>query len=267
MLAWLKTEFVESINVKEPVVKTDAFGNVFTITTETFQNPLLGYLLIKYDSLGNKLWERKYEGGIWEHLWQGFTIDKAGNAYVSINYGGGLPGFPDDAIITKYSPDGEVLWELNYGLNFTPKNTAAYMYADTTGLLYLFGYTYEPNYPDNLLFTACLQQSDGAELWRTEYPGQFFAQNMRLLEDRLEVFATQYLPEGRFNFIQQVDLQGQVIQSFSKPDMAFYPADFNHITSDGSIIYGNRGWGYNITKVDARGDTVWYYSLPRANAF
>lgn len=265
MLAWLNSEFVKSINIKEPVVKVDAFGNVFAITVETYQNPFIGFLLVKYDSLGNKLWERKYEGGIWDHLWQGFTLDKDGNAYVSINYGGGLPGFLDDAIILKYSPSGDLIWELNYGTNFIPDNTVSLMVADSAGLLYLFGHTYDIEIPGNILFTACLQQSDGAEQWRTEYPGEFWPQAMRVFDDRLEIFATQYLIEGNHNFIQEYDLQGNILQTNAKPDPAYYQADFNHIMSDGSIVYGNRGFLYSATKVNVQGDTLWHYHLPNYN--
>lgn len=262
VLAWLRSEFVETISLREPEVEVDASGNVLTITNETWQNPFIGFLLVKYDSLGNKLWERRYEGGIWDHTWQGFTLDQEGNAYVSINYGGGLPGYLDDAILLKYAPNGDLLWELNYGQNFVPDNTVAKMHADTGGLLYLFGMTYQPGNPDNVLFTACLNQADGSEIWRTEYPGQFWCQSMRLLADRIEVFATQYQPNGRYNLIQQVDLQGNIIQTHAKPDLAYYQTDFNHIMADGSIIYGNRGFLYSATRVDAQGDTLWHYHLP-----
>ena len=72
------------------------------------------YTTIKYDSLGNELWNMRYDGPANQmDVANAMTIDSDGNVYVTgESSAGGSSG--DDFLTIKYSTDGEELWISRY---------------------------------------------------------------------------------------------------------------------------------------------------------
>ena len=73
------------------------------------------FVVLKYNSQGSLLWERRYDGGlgIINAHEPTLAIDHGGNAYVT---GSGRRVGPGDYeyVTLKYSPDGALLWERRY---------------------------------------------------------------------------------------------------------------------------------------------------------
>ena len=114
---------------------TDGNGNVY-VTGDSG-----GYVTVKYDSSGNKLWAKRLQ---WEkNLWNpSLTVDSNGNIYLT----GQTQWFESqephlntyDVVLAKYDPSGNLLWFKTYdnGGNETGQDVAV----DANGDIYLTGW-------------------------------------------------------------------------------------------------------------------------------
>ncbi len=181
-------------------VTTDNNGNVYLsggamqdtgIASGGFQNNYAGAedaCLIKFDSIGNRIWGTYYGGPSLERSYSTAT-DIFGNVYLSgltrsssgIAYNGiqnSISGI-DDAFLVKFDSDGNRLWATYYG---GPDYDYGYSVAtDIFGNVYLGGKTYS----SSLISLGGFQNtysgggdaflvkfdSDGNRLWATYYGG------------------------------------------------------------------------------------------------
>ncbi len=261
---WQSVEYVKNINNKGPRIKCDGLGNVYMITTQFDENPFLGFTLVKYDSLGNQLWQRNHPIELAGHIYGDFVVDSLGYTYVSLLFNELFPGAGSDTKMLKYSPDGEKLWEnAGYGNGHIGKNYIFYLSRDSMGRLFALGSNNnQESEADNFLFVSQIDTSNGSELWRRTFPGGHWPQGIRAwTEDRIEVLATRFAAGIQYYDIIQLDKLGEPIQYSSKPYTG-YTLDFNLISRTGDVIAGNRAFGYTVTRLNAAGDTLWRYALP-----
>jgi len=108
-LIWTQT-YTNGENVGEFCygVATDSKNNI--IVTGTVHYNWGDYITLKYDSNGNLLWKREYDGD-WEDYAQDVTVDNSDNIIVT--------GYSDSDInwdwcTIKYNSDGETLWIRQY---------------------------------------------------------------------------------------------------------------------------------------------------------
>jgi hypothetical protein len=261
---WEASEFVENIQIKGSTIQLDKFQNTYMLTTQLDVNPFTGFTLVKYDTVGNALWNVNYLPGIIGHYYGSFTLDSLGYSYVSICFDGGLPSYDADAILMKYSPEGETIWERNYGLNQAGDSYIYYSEMDSLGRLIVLGMNLsDEEEADNFLFISCLDVATGDTLWRTTIPGIYYPQNLKICSDRIEALVTQYLPDSKYYGIVQMDFNGLILQHRSKP-YSGYEIDFNTISKTGDVLLGNRAFGYDVTKLSTQGDTLWRYHFADA---
>jgi hypothetical protein len=260
---WQSVEFVKSINIKGPTIVLDKFQNTYMLTNQTDESPFSGFTLVKYDTVGNTLWKRHSQIGIIGILYGSFTVDSTGNAYVGQWYDGGLPGYDADAVLIKYAPNGAKLWEANYGINQSGDSYIYYSEIDTlNGRLITLGMNlHDTILAENFLFVQAVDTADGSVIWRTEISGVFYPQNMRIQSDHIQLLSTQYKPDSKYFVNTLVDFDGNVMAQYEKP-YSGYEIDFNYISKTGDVIFGNRAFGYNVTRVDVQGDTLWAYVHP-----
>lgn len=260
---WLSPEYVKTTNLKGSSIKLDGQGNVFMITPQNDLNPSGGYTLVKYDTLGDQTWQQHYPPGLPGHTFGDMLTDSLGHVYVSIR-SFNLPYLDVNTKMIKYSPSGEVLWENgNYRDGHTGDNHIFYLQMDSVGELFALGRNdSEDEVADNFLFVSQLDTATGIEIWRSTFPGSYLAQNIRVWADRIIAVASRYNNGVQYYDIIQLDKQGNLIDFNSNP-YSGYSIDFNLISSSGDLITGNRGFGYNTTKISVTGDTLWRYALPQ----
>lgn len=260
---WQTAEYVKSMNIKGPAIALDKFQNTFMLTNQTDESPFGGFTLVKYDTMGNVLWKRHSEFGIIGILYGSFTVDSMGNTYVGQWYDGGLPGYDADAVLIKYAPDGAKLWEANYGINQPGDSYIYYSEMDTlNSRLITLGMNLHDTIPtENFLFVQAVDTTDGSIIWKTKIPGVFRPQNLRIQSDHIQLLSTQYKPDSKYFANTLIDFDGSVLAQYEKP-YSGYEVDFNYISKTGDVIFGNRAFGYNVTRVDVMGDTLWAYSHP-----
>jgi uncharacterized delta-60 repeat protein len=89
-------------------VVIDSRNNIVVVGTAYYN--LGDYITLKYDSSGNLLWIRSYNGG-WEDYAQDVAVDDSDNVIVT---GYSDSGINWDWCTIKYTPDGNALWIKRY---------------------------------------------------------------------------------------------------------------------------------------------------------
>ena len=139
-------------------IATDSSGNVyvtgFSENTTTF---IEDFLTVKYDSNGNEIWVKNYNGGSWDQS-LAIATDSSGNVYVtgfSTNSTGS-----DNYLTIKYDSSGNILWNKTEIIGSQAYGIAT----DSSGNVYVTGYA------SNDYFTI-KYDSNGNELWNRSYDG------------------------------------------------------------------------------------------------
>jgi uncharacterized delta-60 repeat protein len=143
-------------------IATDKEGNIYV--TGGGQN----YTTIAYDSLGNKLWIARYDGdGNSYDQAQALALDPQGNIYVT---GGSVgDGSWCDYTTVVYDSTGNELWVARYEGLDNYYNEAREIALDTTGNVYVTGWSQELGYSFDI--TTIAYDSSGNELWQVNYNG------------------------------------------------------------------------------------------------
>lgn len=215
----------------------------------------LGLLAIKYDSLGNQIWQNIYNTLALERLWD-CAMDNQSNLFIA-----GTTTYVDvgTAIrVIKYSPIGEQIWFFDY---FEPFEEAGFVRAilpDEIGNVYLIGTDFIEN--DTAYMTVFKLNENGELVWKNHYQPYTRGSDGFLLEDRIVA-----LGEGGGKYIiKQIDFNGETISATEndKDDEYFKYIEFDKV---GNVYFGDEARQYKVVKIDVQGDTLWYYELPVVN--
>ncbi|MFA4907617.1 MAG: T9SS type A sorting domain-containing protein [archaeon] len=87
-------------------VATDSKGNIIVTGRGTSVGHFPNYVTLKYDSSGNFIWMREYDGG-WTDIARDVAVDDSDNVIVT-GYSNGDMNW--DWCTIKYSPDGDTIW-------------------------------------------------------------------------------------------------------------------------------------------------------------
>ena len=119
-------------------IHVDASGNVYVTGYSTGSSSSYDYTTIKYNTDGDTLWLRRYNGaGNSADYPRDLWVDADGNVYVTGTSQGG--GTADDYLTIKYDADGNTLWVRNYQ-PINPRNDDGYAIAvSSTGKVYVTG--------------------------------------------------------------------------------------------------------------------------------
>jgi len=133
-------------------IDLDASGNVY-VTGYILDSSGNDYATVKYDSLGNELWARRYNGPANRtDEASSMVVDSSGNIYVTGTSVG--EGTDDDYVTIKYDPDGNELWVARYNGPDSGRDVASSVALDRSDNLYVTGSSGTIKY-----------DGDGNELW------------------------------------------------------------------------------------------------------
>lgn len=91
----------------------DDSGNVYVTGTSTGSESGYDYATVKYDSVGNEVWVRSYNGyGVGSDMPFDLTLDDSGSVYVVGRSWGSGSAF--DYVTIKYTPSGAQSWAKRY---------------------------------------------------------------------------------------------------------------------------------------------------------
>jgi hypothetical protein len=155
-------------------IAVDSSGNIYVTGYIHDIRTHSDYLTLAYDSLGNQLWEARYNGpGNWTDWAHAIAIDEiSGNIIVTGRSWGN--GTSEDYTTIAYSTKGTELWVARYNGPVDWYDTACDITVDTSGNVYVTG-TSQSGAPHQggtcEDYTTVAYDSKGHELWVARYNG------------------------------------------------------------------------------------------------
>jgi len=133
-------------------IAVDNNGNVY-VAGSIFGGDRL--LLIKYDSGGNKIWNKS----LLEYKSRAFGIDVDNNGNVYVTGASNLSGNFEDCLTMKFDSNGNEIWKVSRGIISGGRDVVA----DNNGNVYVTGFT------SGLDYLIIKYDSNGNEIWNTVY--------------------------------------------------------------------------------------------------
>ena len=144
----------------------DNLGNIYVTGFGYVSGPRNDYVTIKYDSNGDTVWVRRYNGtGNDQDQALAIAVDISGNVYVTGESPGTGPG--EDYATVKYNSIGEEQWVARYDGPGNYWDTARDIAVDYSGNVYVTGESYGFGYD----YATIKYNSDGDTVWIRRYHG------------------------------------------------------------------------------------------------
>lgn len=222
------------------VIALDNYGNVY-VGGKTASNSNFDFILIKYNSVGDTVWTRTYNGiGNGDDEILDIEVDFNGNVFVTgksidLNYSYNI-------VTLKYNNTGNLTWSHIYGnLNFID-DIPNDIKIDNFGNVYIGGGTYWPNGSDGLIYKLA---SNGDLVWSNNIDNWQASESVNSLEldnfGKLIVLVNQ--ANGNHQILEYNAMSG--MKTFSYSLKFCYPSKIKINNTTGDIyILGN----YNDTR-------------------
>jgi hypothetical protein len=153
-------------------IAIDGSGNVHVTGDSHGGMTAWDYATIKYDSIGNQLWVRRYDGPGKSHDYpHAIDLDASGNVYIT-GQSVGIETNYDYATI-KYYPNGDTVWVRRYNgpTNFWDEARAIAVDASGDNVCVTGASAQNSSYPWIPDYRTIKYDSKGNQLWVTEYNG------------------------------------------------------------------------------------------------
>jgi len=146
----------------------DGLGNIYVTGESEGKNTGNDVVTIKYNTEGDTLWVRRFNGPVNGDDWGAFlAIDESGNVYVAGGSEGEETGA--DYLVMKYGPPGEVMWKRRYDGSGSSTDKASALTVDGSGNAYLTGESEGEG--SGLDYATLKYDKDGEVVWIRKYNG------------------------------------------------------------------------------------------------
>ena len=147
-------------------IAIDDAGNAYVTGRSNTSGGPGDYATIKYDTNGNELWLRRYNGpGNSYDRATAIAVDGAGNSYVTGSSSG--IGSQSDYATIKYDTNGNELWVSRYNGPANHADLATAIAVDDAGNSYITGWSYHSNGVPG--YGTVKYDTNGNELWAKRY--------------------------------------------------------------------------------------------------
>ncbi|MGB8656473.1 MAG: SBBP repeat-containing protein [Candidatus Zixiibacteriota bacterium] len=120
----------------------DHSDNIYVTGSSYTGDDNTDYATIKYNSEGDSLWARLYEGpGNSDDVARAIAVDDSDNIYVTGGSYGGI-GTDNDFATIKYHPNGDTAWIIRYNSPANNSDAASAIAVDDSGNVYVTGTSY-----------------------------------------------------------------------------------------------------------------------------
>jgi hypothetical protein len=156
-------------------IAVDDLGYVYVTGYSDGTGSYQDYATIKYDSSGNEVWVRRYNGppGIGSDYAYALALDGFSNVYVTGKSGGGATNF--DYATIKYYSNGDTAWVMRYNGPGNGSDDAQAIAVDDSGNVYVTGYGFGSGTGDDYCTIKYIQGASGVkdETGGRERPAEF----------------------------------------------------------------------------------------------
>ncbi|MBA7681714.1 hypothetical protein ES703_90054 [subsurface metagenome] len=244
----------------------DGLGNTYITGKSLGDGTHYDYATIKYNSTGDTLWVRRYDGTASSaDEANAIAVDNAGNVYVTGESSGSGTGVNYATI--KYNPEGDTLWVRRYDGTGTTGDYGYAVVVDDLGNVYVTGYSFSMG--TSFDYVTVKYDPDGVMLWVQTYNGPASSTDMpyamavdgsgniyvtgKSLGTSYDYATVKYNPNGDTIWVRRYDGPG------SGTDNAYAIAVDNagntYIT--GVSVGSGTGKDYATIKYDPEGNTLW----------
>lgn len=152
-------------------IAVDRSANVYVTGATSISTPTPDCATIKYDSTGNQLWAKTYNGtGDYSDEGNAVRVDASGNTYVS--GWTSQTGTYLDYLILKYYPNGDTAWIRTYNGPASANDVSSAMALDKAGNVYVTGWSWTAGGDDkNYDYATIKYYPDGKIAWVKRYSG------------------------------------------------------------------------------------------------
>jgi uncharacterized delta-60 repeat protein len=173
-------------------IAVDSSGNVYVTGYSTGSTTLYDYATIKYNSNGDTLWLRRYNGpgNSWDEAFA-IAVDSAGNVYVTGYCSGNGTGY--DYTTIKYNSAGTEQWVNSYNGPISGDDVAYAIAVDGSGNVYVTGKSSGSG--TSYDYVTIMYNSAGVQQWLQIYDGPGYGDdyaNAIALDDVANVYVTGY---------------------------------------------------------------------------
>ncbi len=246
----------------------DNNGNVYVTGRSVGLGTNYDYATLKYDSIGNLLWVRRYNGSSnGEDIAIALFVDGAGNVYVTGYSDSNVTSY--DYLTLKYDTYGNLLWARRYGVTRDADDTPYALFVDGAGNVYVTGSSWGGvSWNDYLTLKY---DTDGNLLWARRYNGQGNAvdcANALFVDGAGNVYVTGYsvgLGTNKDYATLKYDMNGNLLwerrhngqgNDEDLPKSLFVDNQGNVYVTGYSWGSGT-GWDYATLKYDTDGNLLW----------
>ena len=249
-------------------VAIDGSGNVYVTGDSYGSSKDVDYTTIKYDSSGNTIWVKRYNGpGNWHDEVRAIAIDKDGNVYVTGN-SVGLNADYDYATI-KYDPLGNIKWVGRYDGSANDDDIAHAIAVDRSGNVYVTGTC--TNSGTGSDYVTIKYSPTGDVMWVKKYNGPGNGLDVAyamVVDDSTNVYITG-LSEGSFTGTDYAKIKynssGKVIwiRRYNGVDDSIDIAEDITVDDKGNVYVtgysysSGKDWDYSTVKYDPTGNIKW----------
>jgi hypothetical protein len=232
-------------------IAVDRSGNVYVTGGSFGSDTGTDYATVKYDSMGNKIWVRRYNGpGNSNDDASAVVVDFSGDIHVTGSSLGIETGYDYSTI--KYRPNGDTAWVRRFDGGREPGSGASDIVVDRSGNVYVTGDDGTVKY-----------DSTGTELWIGSWGGS------ALVVDALSnvYIAGSIYGDGKdFNYATikyNPDGDTAWLRTYNGPGDYSDFAKAIAVDSSGNIYVTGSSWGYKTSqdyatiKYDPLGNELW----------
>lgn len=128
------------------------------------------YYTFKYNSSGDLLWAKDYDGGAGADIPTSMAMDASGNIYVT-GYSMPSPSISSDCVTIKYNSSGIQQWVKRYNGPADNSDGGNSVCLDVFGYIYVSGQTSAPGQGNSLDYLTIKYSPSGTQLWVQTYNG------------------------------------------------------------------------------------------------
>lgn len=169
--AWVERYHGGSGEDRGRCVVADAAGNVYVTGESAGAGSALDVATLKYDSGGNLVWSRRYNGpGNGDDSGAAVAVDAEGNVHVT-GYSVGAGAADNDLIAIKYDADGVEQWVRRYNGPVSDWDEGLAIALDDQGAVYVTGRSNHSGIWFDFDYVTIKYDAAGQQIWVDRYNG------------------------------------------------------------------------------------------------